>query len=145
MPAGPQIRALNAATGFFEWVKSIGGALFSLDPASAPDGAVTSYEDFTLASAPTALFTGQAHTHIDLTVGQFANVGVVDQYAIVFLVFNSSDPTTDLNNPAVRMKLLVQKGLGQTRRKTFTDGTLTSCHYKCANTSADLVLFAECK
>ncbi len=121
------------------------GSVEFLAAASAPVGTVTSYEDATLPTTATALFTGQTYTFIDLTVAQFANAGAAAQYAVVYVVFNSADPTNDLANAAVRMRLFVENGRGETKRRIFSKNTLLSCHYKCANTSADLVLAAECK
>lgn len=121
------------------------GAEQFIAAASAPVGTVTSYEDSGIPSSSTALFTGATYTYLDITVAQFANAGAALQHAAVYLVFNSADPATDLDNPAVRTVLYVEAGRGMSRRKIFAKEALASCHYKSTNTAADLVLRVEAK
>lgn len=112
-----------------------------VDPAAAPIGTVRRGSDkgitITAAGIDAAL-TGTA-TYIDVTISQF-QAGSAAEYNVAYLVFNSSDPQTDLANVAVREELHLENGRGQTRRYPFTPDTLVSMHYNVEGTSANISL-----
>lgn len=127
---------------------SASGGLIVTDSFLAPDGTVLLGSDTGLTAAAggidAALAAGE-YSVIDVTLSQAA-VGAGAEYNTVYLVFNSSDPTTDLANPAVRRELHLQNGIGETRRYTFSsDAPLTSMDYNPAATSANIKLNWEYK
>lgn len=111
------------------------------DPASAPTGTVRlgSDEGLTVAAGGIdAVLTGTA-SYIDVTLSQF-QVGAGAEYNVVYLVFNSANPTADLANVAVRRELHLENGRGMTRRYQFAAGTLVSMDYNPKVTSANISL-----
>jgi hypothetical protein len=138
-----RLRTVNAVTGIAEWLKSSGGALLALDPASAPTGTVIRGSDQGIPATATQAFTGAAATFIDVTVAQWD--GSAAAWDAVYLVFNSADAATDLANVAVRYEMAVQNGIGETRRFVFATGTLVSMHYKSVDAAATMVIHWEYK
>lgn len=119
----------------------IDGAGFFIDPAAAPVGTVSRYEDQGLPSSSTALFTGKTFSMGRIKVKQNANAGAAVQYGTCYIVINSSDPPTDLADASVRIPI----NIGEDEIIRRPEGTIASIYYLCANTSVDVVLQASFK
>ena len=121
-------------------VKGAYGYLYVIDPWKSPVYSVLKGEDQGIPATATEAFSSQNASFVKVTVAQNANASADHLFGDVFIVFNSVDPSTDLNDPSVRRALTVQAGQGESYVWAFEPESCTSMHYLATNTNADLVL-----